>query len=209
MTHTEKRKCGDPMYRDLIRRIESRELRPGDRLANGRTLAEHYGISVGTVQLVLSNLVGSGHLVRQNGVGTFVARQESWQPIDVVGYMIHATSNPYHLSVLSAVSREARTIGAQLLVGDALRAKEFIRDLKSKNCRYLIRPPFKNCIEHEIWDLVQQEGINTVIINDFWLNGGPLNCVSSDIALGVSQMMNHLLGLGHQQIMFLDEDEAM
>ncbi len=33
--------------------------------------------------------------------------------------------------------------------------------------------------------------------------------MSSDIALGVSQMMNHLLGLGHRQIMFLDEDEAM
>lgn len=208
-TQAGKRKCGDPMYRDLIRRIESGELRPGDRLANGRTLAERYGISEGTAQLVLSNLVGSGHLVRQNGVGTFVARQESWQPIDVVGYMVHATYNPYHLSVLSVVSREAKAIGARLLVGDALKASEFIRSLKNENCRYLIRPPFWNCTEHEIWELVQQEEINTVIINDFWLNGGPLNCVSSDIALGVSQMMNHLLGLGHRQIMFLDEDEAM
>ena len=43
-TQAGKRKCGDPMYRDLIRRIESGELRPGDRLANGRTLAERYGI---------------------------------------------------------------------------------------------------------------------------------------------------------------------
>ncbi len=206
---TAKMRRGDRMHRDLVRRIEAGELKPGDRLTNGRVLAEQYDISEGTAQLVLSNLVESGHLVRQNGVGTFVARLESWQPIDVVGYMVHATYNPYHLSVLSAVSREAKAIGARLLVGDALKAKEFIRELRQENCRYLIRPPFWNCTEHEIWDLVQKEEINTVIINDFWLNGGPLNCVSSDIALGVAQLVTHLIGLGHRQIMFLDEDEAM
>ena len=197
------------MRRDLVRKIQAGILPPGGRLANARSLAASYGISQATVQATLAKLVESGHLVRQNGIGTFVAQREFWQAIDMVGYMVHATYNPYHLSMLAAISRQAKAIGANLLVGEGEKAEEFIRELKAARCRYLIRPPFWASRERQIWQQLQQQQINTVIINDFWLNGGPLNCVNSDNEAGVARMVEHLIGLGHRYIMLLDENGAM
>lgn len=201
-----KMKCGDGMRRELIRQIESGEIPAGERLANSRWLAEKYHISPATVQAELSRLVKSGHLIRRNGIGTFAAEQESWQPIDVIGYLVHATFNPYHLSVLTSVSKQVKAMGAKILVGDALKTEEFIQELKTENCRNLIRPPFWPWTERNHWKLLAHAKINTVIINDFWLDGGPFNCVSSDIAAGVVQMVEHLIGLGHKSIMLMDED---
>jgi DNA-binding GntR family transcriptional regulator len=57
----------------IIRHIESGSLREGDRLPSEGELAENHGVSVGTVQKALGQLVHSGLITREQGRGTFVS----------------------------------------------------------------------------------------------------------------------------------------
>jgi GntR family transcriptional regulator len=57
----------------IIRHIESGSLREGDRLPSEGELAASHGVSVGTVQKALTQLVHSGLIKREQGRGTFVS----------------------------------------------------------------------------------------------------------------------------------------
>ncbi|SOE91241.1 transcriptional regulator, GntR family [Caballeronia arationis] len=57
----------------IIRHIESGSLREGDRLPSEGELAISHGVSVGTVQKALTQLVHSGLITREQGRGTFVS----------------------------------------------------------------------------------------------------------------------------------------
>ncbi|MFX1676509.1 GntR family transcriptional regulator [Paraburkholderia sp. A2WS-5] len=57
----------------IIRHIESQALREGDRLPSEGELAASHGVSVGTVQKALTQLVHSGVITREQGRGTFVS----------------------------------------------------------------------------------------------------------------------------------------
>jgi GntR family transcriptional regulator len=66
----------------IVRRIESRALKEGDRLPSEEELAKSHGVSVGTIQKVLAGLAHSGLVSRQHGRGTFVSGH-SVAPADV------------------------------------------------------------------------------------------------------------------------------
>ncbi len=57
----------------LVRKIESGELKPGDRLLSERELAEALGVSRITARLAIQELLKSGMVYREQGRGTFVA----------------------------------------------------------------------------------------------------------------------------------------
>ena len=57
----------------ILRHIESRALREGDRLPSEGDLAASHGVSVGTVQKALTQLAHSGVITREQGRGTFVS----------------------------------------------------------------------------------------------------------------------------------------
>lgn len=62
------RVCGS-----IVGRIESGELREGDRLPSEERLAAGFRVSIGTVQKALARLAHSGLILRQHGRGTFVS----------------------------------------------------------------------------------------------------------------------------------------
>ena len=61
------------MSEAITRHIETGTLREGDRLPSEGELAVMHGVSVGTVQKALSQLVSSGLIIREQGRGTFVS----------------------------------------------------------------------------------------------------------------------------------------
>lgn len=61
--------------------IEKGELKPGDLIPSEREFSEQYSISRMTVRQAINNLVNDGYLSRQQGKGTFVARQKLEQPL--------------------------------------------------------------------------------------------------------------------------------
>lgn len=58
----------------LTSRIRSGEWSPAHPLPAETTLAEHYGVAMGTMRKVLGELVADGLLERRQGAGTFVRR---------------------------------------------------------------------------------------------------------------------------------------
>jgi len=66
-----------PLYyqvaRDLERQIASKQLRPGDLVPTEQQLCETYSVSRITVRKAMEDLMSKRLIVRQRGVGTFVA----------------------------------------------------------------------------------------------------------------------------------------
>jgi GntR family transcriptional regulator len=56
----------------LLRRIETGELAPSDRLETEHELARRYGVSKATVRQALAEMAQAGYLRREQGRGTFV-----------------------------------------------------------------------------------------------------------------------------------------
>lgn len=67
---------GDPLYREIeasfVRRIESGELAPGERLPTHRELADRLGVALGTVTRAYRELEAKGWVRGEVGRGTFV-----------------------------------------------------------------------------------------------------------------------------------------
>jgi GntR family transcriptional regulator len=58
---------------DIAARIASGELKPGSRLRAERELAEHYGVSYGTIRRAMEVLRKRGLITTIHGRGTFVS----------------------------------------------------------------------------------------------------------------------------------------
>ncbi|MGD9123665.1 MAG: GntR family transcriptional regulator [Desulfarculaceae bacterium] len=58
---------------ELLKGIENCRWAPGEAIPPERKIAEDYGVSLGTVNRALANLVNNGYLKRIQGKGTFVA----------------------------------------------------------------------------------------------------------------------------------------
>lgn len=71
-------RASHPFYAQIrqyfIDRIDAGELRPGDRIASERALAEQFGVSRMTVRHALNQLVREGRLQRNGTQGTYVAQ---------------------------------------------------------------------------------------------------------------------------------------
>lgn len=61
------------VQQSISRRIESGNLREGDRLPSEEQLAMQFRVSVGTVQKALGRLASSGLVTREHGRGTFIS----------------------------------------------------------------------------------------------------------------------------------------
>lgn len=74
-----------PIYYQLVEwikgLIEQGVLQPGDSLPSEREYAERFSISRMTVRQAITELVNSGYLYRQKGVGTFVAEKKIEQQL--------------------------------------------------------------------------------------------------------------------------------
>lgn len=77
MKHILNKNIPIPLYYQLkmwlVERIDSGDLKPGDAIPSERELSEQFEISRMTVRQALLELVNEGKLVREKGVGTFVA----------------------------------------------------------------------------------------------------------------------------------------
>lgn len=66
---------------EIKKRIENKELVPGDMIPSEREYAEQHEISRMTVRQAINDLVNEGYLYRKKGTGTFVARKKVEQSL--------------------------------------------------------------------------------------------------------------------------------
>lgn len=98
--------------RDLLHRIESGELSPGDALPPERELCERYGVSRPTLRQATQDLVREGVLTVRRGVGTFVAQPRVRQQLGSV------------LGFTEKMTREGRRASTRVLERSLHRADE-------------------------------------------------------------------------------------
>jgi GntR family transcriptional regulator, arabinose operon transcriptional repressor len=200
------------MTDDIIRQIKSGKLRPGDMLRSARDLATDYHISYVTVHKALQRLAKEGYCVRVGGKGTFVSSNPLISGISQVGLPAYFQANPFLAHLTEELCLQGVALGINGIVGRAERTLGFLERLVSHGVRAVIRTPghlkTENTTEEDIWHLLKKNGLASVMINDFWTDGGPFPHVCTDEAAGITEMMEHLISLGHNRIMFVNEDSA-
>lgn len=196
--------AGTEIENDIISKIHDGDLLPGDALLSTSVLAKHYGVSLVTAHQALSNLARENYVVRKNGSGTFVSETKKCFPFAKVGFMLFHHHNPFHLKLYEALSDYADTHNLRIVIGSGDEL-EFIAKMVERGVDRIIRYPYKKNREKLVWETLRKHDMKAVVINDFWLNGGELSCVNTDEEAGVLMMMEHLIGLGHERIVLMDE----
>lgn len=198
--------CQD-LTADLIRRIELGDLRPGDAIPAATGLAETYKVAYVTAHKAVQQLARDGYCVRKTGKGSFVSDRPL--RISSVGIPAYYQANPFLAHMVEELTLESALRRIHAVVGRAQHTRSFVDRLVENGVKSMIR--FPGCSgpddldEVEIWRLLQERNISTVAVNDFWRDGGPFPHVCVDEAAGISEMMDHLIGLGHRRILLVME----
>ena len=119
----------DPMpryyqiYTILQYRIQSGEFEPGSAIPTERELGEEYGVSRITVIKALDMLEHDGHIVRQQGRGTFIAdlaelvgTTNGQIALPTLAFVSFAMGHPYLSSILVGIASVAAQQGYPLHV---------------------------------------------------------------------------------------------
>lgn len=193
----------------IIRQIEEGRFRPGDPLPSAAELASTHGISYVTAHKAVQRLAKDGYCLRVHGKGTFVSDHPPSNRITFVGVPAYYQVEPFHAHMVEELTVQGAERRIYVMVGRGERTQDFIERMAQSNVRAMIRFPgvmFRTDLEEtQIWQLLQDRGIRTVMINDFWREGGPFPHVRTDEAAGIAEMMDHLIGFGHKRILLLME----
>ena len=114
---------GIPLYQQvaahLRRQITSGEMPVGTQLQPHRRLAEHYGVSIMTINKALSGLVSEGVLHSRVGRGTFVAvrpnPREEPKTDKLLGFVLRDLNSPFFSLIAHAAQQRADAAGYGLL----------------------------------------------------------------------------------------------
>jgi len=206
---TRRRSAGSALRADIIGQINEGKLRPGDAIRSAASLAEEYGISYVTAHRVFRKLVKEGYCVRVGGKGTFVSDNPPTSKVTFVGIPAYHQANPFHAHMIEELTAQGAARRIYAVVGRGERTRDFIDRMVASGIKAMIRFPGAqgagDLHEVETWKLLQEKGIRTVMINDFWHEGGPFPHVRTDEAAGISEMMDHLISLGHKRILLVME----
>lgn len=98
----------------LRARIDSGEMKPGDKLPSEQELVERYGVSRTVVREAISSLRASGFVATQQGVGAFVLQRAGWPALpagETNPDLLHEIINVLELRI--ALEVEAAALAAQ------------------------------------------------------------------------------------------------
>lgn len=195
---------------EIVRQIRMGRLRPGDPLRSANDLARDYGIAYVTAHKALQQLAQEGYCVRISRQGTYVSEHPTPVKIAAVGIPAYFQTAPFHARMVEELTFQAAARGIKVVIGRAENTRRFIDRMVAHGVKAMIRFPGCNWPvekpdERAIWRLLQERGIATVVINDFWREDSPFPTVCTDEEAGVRLMMDHLIALGHRNILLMNE----
>jgi len=201
---------GHELQNDIVRQIRTGKLVPGDQLRSATDLAKDYGVAYVTAHKAIQRLAEEGYCVRVAGKGTFVSDGFKSSGITSVGIPAYFQHVPFHAHMVEELTFQAAARGIKAVVGRGEDTPRLIERMLRCGVRAMIRFPGCNCPrepldEQGIWRVLKREGIATVVINNYWFDNCPFPTVSTDAASGVTEMMDHLISLGHRNILLIDE----
>ncbi|MFA6567201.1 MAG: GntR family transcriptional regulator [Victivallales bacterium] len=117
------------LFDDIRNKIQSGELKTGEKLMSTKELAGKYGIAIQTAQRLLSKLVSDGLIFRTPGKGTFIANKKTIQKGDVVGLVMTCRGDIWG-DFTARVSRELQNAGINIMYVEADSATENLLSMR-------------------------------------------------------------------------------
>lgn len=205
----EEEKClYQTVYDDLLERIRSGKIRPGERLPAEKALAEEFDVSRITIQKAMSMLVQDGYIVRRPGRGSFTSMNagkadaksgergtDAGGMSRVIGLVMEEFTASFGIEMLKAIEEEAEKKGYHLCMkrscGDQLREKKMLESLmRMKVAGTIVMPTHGQHYNTEILKMVG-EGMPVVFV-DRYLEGLPVPYIGTDNKKAMEELVQYL-----------------
>lgn len=188
--------------------IETRSLKPGDRLPSERQFADELGVGRPTVNKALACLIAEGKL-RRDGYKLYVASPLKPQaPPKMLAVLcphpLHQRKVVSHNLIEAAhdTCNQAKLRFTPLLSIDGLQQREQLLELlrQDQSCDGVVIWPHPDTHCHSLLEQFAARG-TPVVIND--IDMGSLDFVGVGNHEGIQQIMKHLVELGHRNIAYV------
>lgn len=191
---------------ELRHKILQGELRPHDQLPSEWELVESLNISRATIQRAWQSAQEEGLLYRIPGKGTFVNEPvKDGNLQNAIGFMIPEYRGTFAMSLLGGAEQVLRKQGYRLQFASTDRSineeNRLLEQFADAGICGIILVPVRGGIQDRF--LASGKLNIPVVLMDRPLNGVLLPCVSSNNYAGGLQAMNHLITLGHRDILFV------
>jgi DNA-binding LacI/PurR family transcriptional regulator len=195
----------------LQQRILQGEWAYGAVLPSEHELCAEYGVSRGTIRLVLAELEKEGLIRRERGRGTFVARLPDTEPATrlvgrTISFIVPYVRDSFVPTILLGLESVARANGYLVLFNHAenspQKQEEALRLAQQQGVAGIVLYPVNSTdIGPVLLDMVQR---NLPLVSvDRYLRGLATDYVTCDNFGGGLIATQHLLQLGHRRIAFL------
>lgn len=208
----------EPLYVQIRRDIEEQILhgviKIGDKLMSETEMLRYYNVGRVTVRAALSELVSSGCLKKEQGLGTFcvaLPKREERKKIDVMLDMRDTYFVPY---ILAGISRVLDARNCNLVLHDTQDSMEDIANTILKIIEHgtdgILLQPFRgtDSVSEECRTAIErcEEMQIPLVVIDGKFRGIELPCVMNDDNLGGYMATWHAIEMGHKNILGLFRD---
>ena len=201
------------LHNQLRELIVSGHWHAGNRIPSENQLTSELNISRSTVRIALQRAELEGLVERIPGKGTFVAHfSHKERQRRLIGFVTCGFDSETHLLLLNGAEEEIKANGHHIIFTNAQSRQQEIDVLKrfrEEGIAGLLLWP------HASASRMQQENSHyyheldvPMVLMDREIYGLECDCVTSENYGGTQALMQHLIELGHQHIVFLSHHET-
>jgi DNA-binding LacI/PurR family transcriptional regulator len=184
----------------------------GTRIPSENEITHHFKISRSTVRLALQQTELESLIERLPGKGTFVAnltRTESQSRL--IAFVTSDFDAENNLLMLNGAEREAKTRGYQIIFSTSQNHEEelaILQRMEVDNIAGLLMWPHAKASQPSPQNAVRYQQVKKpIVLMDRQIHGLDCDFVTSDNYGGARALMQHLVEIGHQHIVFLSHHE--
>ncbi|HCE43034.1 MAG TPA: hypothetical protein DET40_05765 [Lentisphaeria bacterium] len=217
---------GIPKYYRLQEKIfgliKSGKMKVGDKLPGERELAKQFNVAHMTARHAVQTLVNTGVLHKQHGKGTFISNLKKLSVSEIEGKAVSKSVTV----VLPAVPKSPKITGTFMRSGILEAVCEAMSEVNYQvNISYFNysekTSPLERCINNGPGGVIfwhnetpknlfmlkelKERGVPFVLVNNY--SSEPYDYVVAENRAGAMKMVEHLHGLGHRKIAYIDKDE--
>ena len=201
------------LHSQLRQLILSGRWQSGSRIPSENELTAHLKVSRSTVRLALQTADIEGLIERTAGRGTFVAYLPSHALENrLIAFVTYGFDAESHLLMLKGAENELKAHGYQIILSNVQSHHEeldILQRLKAEYVAGVLLWPYAEASRPQPPSAFSYQQIRLpMVLMDRKIYGMECDCVTSDNYSGGRALMEHLINLGHQNIVFLTHHET-
>lgn len=199
------------LHSQLRQLILSGRWQKGALIPSESQLTTTLKVSRSTVRLALQKAEIEGLIERIAGRGTFVSYIPKERINRLIAFVTYGFDAEFHMLMLKGAEQEVKAHGYQLILSNLQTQEEEIETLERLKAEYvagvLLRPNTDSSHEHSQNSERYRQIPLPMVLMDRQISGMDCDVVTSDNYNGMRTMLQHLLELGHENIVFLSHYE--